>query len=313
MPEAPAAPAPVVQEPTKLPAPDPKPEGAAALKDAPGTPAPAADDPFEYELDIKGQKQKVKFADKKQLAAVLQKAVFADQVIKDGAQAKRGAEELIRKLKAVASGDVDALEQLMADPEFKGDTKKLGISIVQRLMEDEQLTPEQREARQIAKERDELKKWKEQQENQEKEKARKESLNKKALEVSKTIIEAMKQYPDIPQTDVTMKNVFWLMALSEQRFGKPLSPSQAMAVYSQNYWNGFLGTFNKMSDEQILGRFGQKDGRKVIERIQKLKLQELKDKTNPANKTPSADTPATKKKHLTEKEYDKHFAGLAGL
>ena len=304
MPESAVAPAPVVQEPTKLPAPDPKPEGAAALKDAPGTPAPVVDDPYEVELDIKGQKQKIKFANKEQLKAVLQKALYADQTIKDASQAKKGAETLMAKLKTP-----QGLREVLADPAIGVDIKKFAIGIVQEMMEDEQMTPEQREAKKAMRERDELKTWKEQKEKEEADRVQAEKNKKLMAEVSQEIIAAMKKYPDIPQTQATMDACIQNMRAAFGRFGKHLTAEQAMAVYSEQYWTSFLGVVEKMEPESILKRFGQK----TLDKIQKLKLQELKDKTNPANKTPAANVEVSKKKHLTEKEYDKHFAGLAGL
>ena len=303
MPEAPAAPAPVVQEPTKLPAPDPKPEGAAALKDAPGTPAPITDDPYEVELDVKGQKQKIKFANKDQLKAVLQKALYADQTIKDATQAKKGAAELIAKLKTP-----QGLREVLADPDINVDIKKFAIGVVQEMMDDEKLTPEQREARQIAKERDELKAWREQKEKAEQDALQAEKNKKLMAQVSSEIITAMKKYPDIPQTQATMDACIQNMRAAFRRFGKHLTAEQAMSVYSEQYWTSLHSIIDKMEPDAIVKRFGQK----TLDKIQKLKLAELKAKTQPGSK-PVGDVEVTKKKHLTEKEYDKHFAGLAGL
>jgi uncharacterized membrane protein YheB (UPF0754 family) len=305
MPEAPAAPAPVVAEPTK-PAPVPTgSEGAAALTDAPGTkPEPVADDPYEVELDVKGQKQKIKFANKEQLKAVLQKALYADQTIKDATQAKKGAAELMAKLKTP-----QGLREVLSDPDINVDIKRFALGVVQEMMDDEKLTPEQREARAATKERDELKAWKEQREKQEQDAAQAEKNKKLMAQVSGEIITAMKKYPDIPQTQATMDACIQNMRAAFKRFGKHLTAEQAMSVYSEQYWTSLGSIIDKMEPDAILKRFGQK----TLDKIQKLKLQELRDKTNPANKTPAAESPATKKKHMTEKEYEKHFQTLAGL
>ena len=301
MPDAPAAPAPVVAEPTK-PAPVPTgSEGAAALVDPP---APVADDPYEVELDVKGQKQKIKFANKDQLKAVLQKALYADQTIKDATQAKKGAAELMAKLKTP-----QGLREVLADPDINVDVKRFALGVVQEMMDDEKLTPEQREARAAAKERDELKAWKEQREKQEQDAVQAEKNKKLMAQVSGEIITAMKKYPDIPQTQATMDACIQNMRAAFRRFGKHLTAEQAMSVYSEQYWTSLHSIIDKMEPDAIVKRFGQK----TLDKIQKLKLQELKDKTNPAHKAPAASVEVSKKKHLTEKEYDKHFQTLAGL
>jgi len=297
----PDAPAPVVAEPTK-PAPVPTgSEGAAALVDPP---APVADDPYEVELDVKGQKQKIKFANKDQLKAVLQKALYADQTIKDATQAKKGAAELMAKLKTP-----QGLREVLADPDINVDVKRFALGVVQEMMDDEKLTPEQREARAAAKERDELKAWKEQREKQEQDAVQAEKNKKLMAQVSGEIITAMKKYPDIPQTQATMDACIQNMRAAFRRFGKHLTAEQAMSVYSEQYWTSLHSIIDKMEPDAIVKRFGQK----TLDKIQKLKLQELKDKTNPAHKAPAASVEVSKKKHLTEKEYDKHFQTLAGL
>ena len=98
--------------------------------------------PREYELDIKGQKQKVRFETEDQLRAVLQKATYADQVIKESSQKIKGSEALMRKLSTP-----EGLREVLADPAINMDVKKFAIEIVKEMMEDEKLTPEQRESR----------------------------------------------------------------------------------------------------------------------------------------------------------------------
>ena len=305
MPEAPSAPAPVVAEPVK-PAPAiPGQVGAAALVDPPAKAAePVVDDPYEVELDVKGQKQKIKFANKDQLKAVLQKALYADQTIKDATQAKKGAAELMAKLKTP-----QGLREVLSDPDINVDIKKFALGIVQEMMDDEKLTPEQREARQTKKEYDELKAWKEQREKTEQDAVQAEKNKKLMTQVSGEIITAMKKYPDIPQTQATMDACIQNMRAAFKRFGKHLTAEQAMSVYSEQYWTSLGGIIDKMEPDAILKRFGQK----TLDKIQKLKLQELKDKTNPSHRAPAAPGEVSKKKHLTEKEYEKHFQTLAGL
>lgn len=300
------APTPVTAEPTKAPPVIENPQGSAALTDLPKKKDESSviDDPFEYELDVKGQKQKVKFSGKDQMKAVLQKALYADQVIKDAAQAKKGAADLMEKIKTRAG-----LREILSDPAIGVDINKWAIEEVQDMMEEEKLTPDQREARKAAKERDELKAWKEQRENEEKQKIQETKNQQLMKQVSSEIIEAMKKYPDIPQTQATMDACIQNMRTAFKRFGKHLTAEQAMSVYSQQYWNSLGSILDKMEPDAILKRFGQK----TLDKIQKLKLQELREKTNPSNKVPETVTETKKKKHLTEKEYDKHFQQLAGL
>ena len=295
MPET-AAPAPVAPEPTKIPPPSAAgPNGSAAMADG----APPASNPFEFEVDVKGQKQKLTFAGKDQLTAVLQKALYADQVIKDATQAKKGAETLMQKLKTPAG-----VREVLQDPDINLDVKKFALEIVQEMMDDERLTPEQRESRDAIKERDLLRQEKQQRIDLEKQQAQQQKLQRDAQEARTQIISAMQKYPDIPQTQATMDAVIQNMRAAYKRFGRHLTPEQAMTVYSQQYWNSFYSTFDKMTDEQVKARFGEKNGQKVLDRIQQLKLNELKKRTNPATQPATPGSSEKKKKHLTEKEFE---------
>jgi len=129
-----------------------------------------------------------------------------------------------------------------------------------------------------------------------------------AQQTRNEIINAMKKYPDLPQNQATMDACILNMRAAFKRFGKHLSAEQAMTVYSQQYWKSFESLLDKMTPEQIEARFGKK----ILDKLQKIKLNELKNKTNPAHKVPVSDE-VKKKKNLTEKEFDKHFKELAGL
>lgn len=308
-PEASVAAAPVapVIDP-KIPAPGAAPDPALEAGQ-PGAGAPAADNPFEYELEVKGQKQKINFQDKARLTAVLQKALYADQVIKDASQAKKGAEALMAKLK-----EPGGLKEVLSDPAIGADYKKFALDVVREMMEDEKLSPEQKELR-------DLKSYKQQKEDEATrakadaaEQAKREETTKLAQQARTEIIGAMQKFPDIPQTQATMDAVIQNMRAGFRRFGKHLTAEQAMTVYSQQYWTSWLGTFSKMTDDQIVSRFGDKNGQAVINRIQKLKLDELRKKMQPGGKTPAGGSPepVKKKKNMTEREFDKHFQELAG-
>jgi hypothetical protein len=303
---APAAPAAPVADPNAPPVPG---QNGATPEDKKPPVDAAASNPFEFELDVKGQKQKLKFAGKDQLQAVLQKALYADQVIKDATQAKKGAEFFMQKLKTP-----EGIREILSDPAIGQDYKKIALAWVNEMIEDEKLTPEQRKIRDLE---NENKTFKEQEAKAKADAAAREAAEKQkkqAIELRGQIVGAMKKYPDIPQTQATMDAVIQNMRAGFRRFGKHLSADQAMAVYSAQYWNSFMSTFDKMTDEQIASRFGEKTGQKIIDRIQKLKLQELRGKTDPSKKPSGAPAGNGKpKKNLTEKEFDKHFNSLAGL
>lgn len=298
------APAPVSAEPTKIPPPVAAgSQGAGALADDPTKKAAATENPFEFELDIKGQKQKLVFQNKEQMKAVLQKALYADQVIKDGTQAKKGADILMQKLKTE-----DGLREVLNDPDINFDIKKFALKIVSEMMEDEKLTPEQREFR-------EVKAWKAKREAEDAQAAetkKQTDANKKlqenATRLRSEIIAEMEKYPDIPKTQATIDGIILNMRAGFKRFGKHLTAQQAMTVYSQQYWNALGKTLESMTPEKILERFGQK----ALDKIQKFRLNQLKEKTDPSKQKQTADGSAKKKKNLTEKEFDKHFQELAG-
>src|SRR5580692_11308466 len=127
MPEAAVAP---VADPSVTPAPDPKatPAGGAPVTDkevkdkADAAGLTPTVDPLEYELEIGGKKQKIKFTSREQLVAVLQKAAYSDRVIKEATQAKKGAEALMAKLK-----EPGGLKEVLSDPAIGMDYKKWAI------------------------------------------------------------------------------------------------------------------------------------------------------------------------------------------
>ena len=307
MPEVTAAPTPipVKSEPTKIPPPVAAgTQGAAALAEGELKDTHIAEDPLEFELDVKGNKQKLKFANRDQLKAVLQKALYADQVIKDGVQAKKGAEALMGKLKTK-----EGLLEVLRDPDVNMDVKQFAIDIVKGMMDDEKLTPEQKEAIAFKKRAEAAEGTLAEQKKAAEEKEAQDKMQKQRQEISGQIIEAMKKYPDIPQTQATMDACILNMRAAYKRFGKHLTPEQAMSVYSEQYWNAHKALLEKMTPEQLVSRFGQK----TLDKLQQIKLNELKDRTNPAKKVSTGSEETKKKKHLTEKDFDKHFKELAGL
>lgn len=300
--EAPAA-ATAAPPPTKIPPPVAAgPNGSAALADGVPKPTPS-DNPFEFELEVKGQKQKLNFATKDQLTAVLQKALYADQVIKDGIQAKRGAEALMSKLKTP-----EGVREILTDPDINIDIKKFALGIVQEMMEEEKLTPEQRRIKELEKYQNDSEATKKSQQEAEANRKKQEQFAKDRAEASGKLIEAMKKHPDLPQTQATVDAMILNMRAAYRRFGKHLTPDQAMAVYSEQYWTSHLRMVEKMTPEQLNARYTPK----MLDRINEMKLNLLRKKTNPANQKQVGDGAAKKKKHLTEREFDQHFQELAG-
>ena len=291
-PAAPVADAPVVDAGSQI-VPDQK------TQDVPAV------DPFEFDLDVKGKTQKLKFENKEQLKAVLQKALYADQQIKDAAQAKKGAAELMQKLKTE-----EGLLEILRDPEIGLDIKKFSLNRVREMMDDEQLTPEQREARQYKTELEQLRAEKKARQDAEAQRAKDEKNKAAATRIRTEIIESMKKFPDLPATQATLDGVIQNMRAAFTKFNMKLSPEQAVTLYNNQYWKSMNASIEKMTPEQILTRFGQK----TLDKIQQLKLQELRQKMNPKNpQTPTVDPELKKKKSVTEKDFEKHFKKLAGL
>ena len=242
--------------------------------------------------------------------------MYAETTIKESMQARKGVELLMGKLQSVAKGDVDALEELMSDPAFKGDTRTLGLNIVKRLMDREKKfegwSPEQMKAAERAEMADKYEAQMKSQAEAETRKKQQEKLNNDAQEARTAIIKAMDQYPDIPKTQATMDAVIQNMRAGFRKYGKWMTPTQSMEIYANQYWTSLGSVIEKMEPDTIVKRFGQK----ALDKIQKYKLDLLKKKTDPSNKTQAVDGDIKKKKHLTEKEFEKHFSqtmGLAGL
>jgi 2-succinyl-5-enolpyruvyl-6-hydroxy-3-cyclohexene-1-carboxylate synthase len=203
------------------------------------------------------------------------------------------------------------LREVLSDPAIGLDLRKFVLDEVRAMMDDERLTPEERESRDAKRERDELKTWKEQREQSERDAAQKAKNEALANQTRREIISAMDKFPDIPKTQATMDAVIQNMRAAFRKYGKHLTPDQAMTVYSQQYWQSLQSVIEKLDPDVIVKKFGQK----TLDKIQKLKLQELKDKTDPGKKSVPGETAnLSKKKNLTEREYDKLFTQrLAGL
>jgi len=265
---------------------------------------PIKEDPYEFELDVKGQKIKHTFKTKDELRALLQKATYADSVIKEASQKVKGTQALMEKLKTPAG-----IREVLNDPAIGVDVKEFALGIVRDMMNDEKLTPEQRKARDNESELEKYRREETDRKHREEQAIRDAKSKALAQQTRNEIIGAMKKYPDVPQTQATMDACILNMRAAFVKFGKHLTADQAMTVYSQHYWKSLETVIDKMTDEQISSRFGKK----ILDKIQKLKLNELKKKTDPGTKAPVSDGKVNKKKHLTEKEFDKHFKELAGL
>jgi hypothetical protein len=233
--------------------------------------------------------------------------MYADQMIKDATQAKRGAESMMNKLK---SGDINQIKEVFQDPAIGADMKKIALEIVRGMMDDESLTPEARENRDMKAKLAKYDAEKAERETSEKTQADQQKQAALAVQLRTAIVGAMKEYTDLPQTQATMDACIQYMRANFRTHGKTLPPQEAMKLVSRDYWAGVTGILNTLSPEKIVERFGQK----TLDKLQALKLQELKDKTNPGNKKPEPGSDIKKKKYITEKEYDRAFAQrIAGL
>lgn len=305
-----AVPAPVTQKPVIVP-PVPGSEGSGALAKGPavGGEAPkdvkTVEDMLEFELDVKGQKQKLS-GTKEQVRAMLQKALYADQMIKDAAQAKKGSESLMAKLKTP-----QGIREVLSDPEIGVDIKSLALTWVREMMDEEKLTPEQRRLRDLENENKTIKERIESEERMKKEQAELEKTQKMAAGFREQIITAMQKFSDLPQDQATMDRCIQYMRSGYKRFGKVMSPEQAMTLVQKDFWGGISNVLKNMPAEQILERFGKE----TLDKLQALRLKELKGDLDP-NKGQTATSGATGKKRakLTEKEFDRNFSQrLAGL
>lgn len=305
--------APVAQEPTKIPPPIQGSQGAGALAEGAVKSDTLPVDPYEFDLDVKGQKQKMKFSGKQQLEAMLQKAMYADQVIKEGSQAKRFTAELINKLK---NGKLAEVKEIFDDPAIGRNFKELALEEIREAMADEKKyegwTPEQMKLAERARLADKYEAEAQQRDLSAKQQAEQHKREENKQRISGQIIEAMKKFPHIPQTPETANEMMLMMSAAYQRFGKHLTPDQAMEVIEKRYWSNLSSLVEKLPPEELLKRFPKKS----LDKLQEFKLGLLKDKVDPSKKKTEGDGSMKKKKHLTEKEFEKHFSsnmGLAGL
>lgn len=322
MPEAPAAPA----APAAPTAPAPKPgeeapkPGAAApeIDPATGKPkveAPAAPNPYEFELEVGKEKKKVAFKGREQLVAVLQKAIYADQMTKNATQALAGAKAIVDKLALAKKGDWSGLREMANDPEVGFDVKRFALDLVKEMMEEEKLSPEAREAKELRAKVEKFEKEEADRKANAEAAARRDRVLKDAAVVRTKIVEAFKAFPDLPVNQSTMDGVIQNMKVAgrllAKKYGKPLStaqlmaefpPSKAVELYAKTFWAGIAQVVQGMTPEQISKRFGEK----TLENLEKHKLKLLKEQTRPGGRAPASPPgEGGGKKNLTQKEFER--------
>lgn len=221
---------PVTGNPGKAPVP-PNPgkpgEGADPLKSA----ADAAT--RRYKLQVEGKEEEV---DEKELIARAQKATGAEKRFEEAARVRRMMETLVAKLK-----DPDRWHEVLSHPMIGHNPQKLAEELVWRQLQEEKLSPEQkqvREAQEILKRDEQRKKMEEQTKAQQ----RMAELQKEAEGKLSTSIKEALETSGLPKSAWTVRMMAYFMHKGWKQYNVRLNPTDVVPMVKKQY-QAMIGDF----------------------------------------------------------------------
>lgn len=206
-----------------------------------------------YKLQVEGQEVEV---DEKELIARAQKATGAEKRFEEAARTRRMMETFIAKLK-----DPDRWHEVLKHPMIGHDPMKLAEELVWRAMQEEKLTPEQRQVRdaqEILKRDEQRKKMEEQAKAQQ----RMAELQKDAeTKISTSIKEAL-ETSGLPKSAWTVRMMAYFMHKGWKQYNVRLNPSEVVPMVKKQY-QAMIGDFLGSYDGDIFEVLGEP----VVEKI----------------------------------------------
>lgn len=303
-----------IPNPTVTPEPVVAPEAKEVVKPEAGSTvtAPVESKTEEAKAEILKRKYKVNGKEveltDEESSAWIQKALHADQQIKEATQLKKQTAAMIEKLKTP-----QGLREILSDPSISLDRKQLAIEWVKEYMEEEAMDPKDRELKTVKEElaeyrakEDELKAQREQEAKQAEIKQAADAFRNEIV----TVMEANKAV--LPKSQAVMDRIIGYMRAGYRQTGKVLPAAEAVKYVIKDY-NEEVGSLTK---ESPIERLMEMLGPDVIEKIRKADLAALKAKLDPkASKVEQPDlhkdVKKDKKGRISEKEFRKQiFGGL---
>lgn len=263
-----------------------------------------AGDAKKFKLNIKGKEIEIT---EDQAIAMLQKAAYADQQIKEAAQAKKGAEGLIQRLK-------ENPWEVLADPAVGHDVKQLAVKKIKEFMDEEAKDPKERELEMTRKELEAYKKQEAEAKRAAEEAEKAKAIKDQADAMRTEIISAMDANKDVlPKSQAVMDRLIGYMRAGYKKTGKVLPASEAIKYVIADYKAEVNDVFKTADVSKLVELFGPE----VIKKLREADLSKLKQGNESQLKgenQPKPELPVNKKGKIPEKKYEKFWKDrIAGL
>ncbi len=206
-----------------------------------------------YKLQVDGKEVEV---DEQELISRAQKATGAEKKFEEAARVRRMMETFIAKLK-----DPDRWHEVLRHPMIGHDPMKLAEELVWRQLQEEKLTPEQkqvREAQEILKRDEQRKKLEEQSKAQQ----RMAELQKEAEGKLTTSIKEALETSGLPKSAWTVRMMAYFMHKGWKQYNVRLNPADVVPMVKKQY-QAMIGDFLGSYEGDIFDVLGEP----VVEKI----------------------------------------------
>ena len=239
-----------------------------------------------YEIKVDGEVIKVS---ESELKAGYQTRKASDKAFREGAAARKQAEEYISMMKDPAKF-YEAAKRLGHDP------RKLAEEYIAAQLADEYMDPRDKELRDAKKQLKEIEDAKAEAKRKADEQAHAENTARLADDYSKDIIGAL-QTAGLPKTHGTVKRMAYYMAEGIKR-GYDLSAKDVVDLVRQDYINEQKELFGQMDGDTLAQLLGEEQ----MNKVRKADLARLK---NPQGQTPTKQAPAQNSDSSSKKGVNK--------
>lgn len=267
----------------------------------PGAPATPPGDPLKaaadaavkrYKLQVEGQEIEV---DEKELISRAQKASGAEKKFEEAAKARRMMETLLAKLK-----DPEGWWQVLAHPMIGHDPHKLAEELVWRKLQEEKLTPEEkqiRQAQEILKRDEQRKKMEEQRKAQQ----RMAEMQKEAGAKLSESIKGTLETAGLPKSAWTVRMMAYFMHKGWTQYNVRLQPADVVGMVKKQY-QAMIGDFLGSYEGDIFEVLGEP----VVEKIRTGLAGRPRNPENPLNpgdQPPPSNRPPQERKGVSMDEW----------
>lgn len=208
---------------------------------------------------VNGREVEVDVSDKAKVRTLIQKGLAGDEAMAKSAKVTKQAEAFIAALRDNAIG-------VLTNPKLGVDQKNLRAALEKHLYElvkFETATPEEQNA---IKERQELERYREQQQKVESAKKAQERTKAKEAyqrDITPKFIEAI-EAAELPATDFTLFQMTRYMRAARARGMKTITPADVAPLVRRDYEKAQRQLFSRYDGEELIKRVGEEHAEKVV-------------------------------------------------